>query len=51
MLNMQEVRSQLEDLGLDAEPSDPATFLARIKADHAMWAKLVRQAGITGGGD
>src|SRR4029078_12367850 len=51
VLNMQEVRSQLEDLGLDAEPSDPAAFLPRIKADHAMWANLVRQAGITGGGD
>jgi len=51
VLNMQEVRAQLEDLGLDAEPSDPAAFLARIKSDHAMWAKLVRQAGITGGGD
>ncbi len=51
VLNLQEVRAQLEDLGLDAEPSDPAAFLARIKADHAMWEKLVRQAGIKASGE
>jgi tripartite-type tricarboxylate transporter receptor subunit TctC len=51
VLNMQEVRAQLEDLGLDAESSDPATFLARIKSDHAMWEKLVRDAGIKVGGE
>jgi len=49
VLNLHEVHAQLEDLGLDAEPSDPAAFLARIKADHAMWDKLVREAGIKGG--
>ena len=49
VLNLREVHAQLEDLGLDAEPSDPAAFLARIKADHAMWDKLVREAGIKGG--
>jgi tripartite-type tricarboxylate transporter receptor subunit TctC len=51
VINMREVHAQLEDLGLDAEASDPAAFLARIKSDHAMWEKLVRQAGITGGGE
>ena len=49
VLNLREVHAQLEDLGLDAEPSDPAAFHARIKADHAMWEKLVREAGIKGG--
>ena len=46
VLNMREVQAQLEDLGLDAEPSDPAAFHALIKADYARWAKVVRQAGI-----
>lgn len=49
VLNLREVQSQLENLGLDAEPSDPAAFHARIRSDHAMWDKLVREAGIKGG--
>jgi tripartite-type tricarboxylate transporter receptor subunit TctC len=51
VLNMREVQSQLEDLGLDAEPSSPAEFLALIKADHARWGKLIREAGLKGGGE
>jgi tripartite-type tricarboxylate transporter receptor subunit TctC len=49
VLNLPEVQSQLEDLGLDAEPSSPAEFLALIKSDYAMWGKLIREAGIKGG--
>jgi len=48
VLNMREVQSQFEDLGLDAEALDPAAFHARIKADYARWGKLVRDAGIKG---
>jgi tripartite-type tricarboxylate transporter receptor subunit TctC len=48
VLNSREVQSQLENLGLDAEPTDPGAFHARIKSDHAMWDKLVREAGIKG---
>jgi tripartite-type tricarboxylate transporter receptor subunit TctC len=48
VLNMREVQAQLEDLGLDAEPSSPAEFLALIKSDYAMWGKLIRDAGIKG---
>jgi tripartite-type tricarboxylate transporter receptor subunit TctC len=48
-LNLPEVQAQLEDLGLDAEPSTPSEFLALIKADYAMWGKLIREAGIKGG--
>ena len=51
VINSKEVQTQLADLGLDAESSEPGVFLARIKADHAMWEKLVRQAGIKGGGE
>jgi tripartite-type tricarboxylate transporter receptor subunit TctC len=46
VLNLPEVQKQLQDLGLDAEPNDPASFLALIKSDHARWDKLVREAGL-----
>ena len=51
VLNLREVQTQLEDLGLDAEPSSPAEFLALIKADYARWGKLIREAGLKGGGE
>lgn len=51
VLNLREVQAQLEDLGLDAEPSTSAEFLALIKADHARWGKLIREAGLKGGGE
>lgn len=46
VLNLSEVEKQLQDLGLDAEPNDPVSFLALIKSDHARWDKLVRDAGL-----
>lgn len=46
VLNLREVQAPLQDLGLDPEPSDPAAFLALIKADHSRWDKLVREAGL-----
>jgi tripartite-type tricarboxylate transporter receptor subunit TctC len=49
VLNLREVQAQLEDLGLDAEPSDPARFHALIKSDYAKWDKLIRESGIKGG--
>ena len=51
VLGLREVQSQLEDLGLDPEPSDPAKFHALIKSDHARWAKVVKEAGIKGAGE
>ena len=48
VLNLREVQAQLEDLGLDAEPSSPAEFQALIKADYARWGKVVREAGLKG---
>jgi tripartite-type tricarboxylate transporter receptor subunit TctC len=51
VLGMREVQLQLEDLGLDAEASDPGAFQATIKADYARWGKLVREAGIKGDGN
>ncbi len=51
VLNLREVQAQLEDLGLDAEPSDPGVFHAKIKSDYARWGKLIREAGIKGDGN
>ena len=49
ILNLREVQAQLEDLGLDPEPGDPAKFHALIRSDFARWGKLIREAGIKGG--
>ena len=46
VLNLREVQTLLQDLGLDPEPSDPAKFHALIKSDHARWDKVVREAGL-----
>jgi tripartite-type tricarboxylate transporter receptor subunit TctC len=46
VLAMPEVRAQLEAVGLDPHPSDPASFHALIKSDYARWARVVREAGI-----
>jgi tripartite-type tricarboxylate transporter receptor subunit TctC len=51
VLALREFRAQMEDLGLDTEPADPAKFHALIKSDHVRWAKVIKAAGITGGGD
>lgn len=48
ILNLREVQAQLEDLGLDPEPGDPAKFHALIRSDFARWGKLIREAGIKG---
>jgi tripartite-type tricarboxylate transporter receptor subunit TctC len=46
VLDLREVQTHLESLGLDPEPSDPAKFGALIKTDHAQLGKLIREAGI-----
>jgi tripartite-type tricarboxylate transporter receptor subunit TctC len=51
VLQMKEVDTQLTDLGMDPEPTDPARFHALIKSDFVRWAKVVREAGIKGGGE
>jgi tripartite-type tricarboxylate transporter receptor subunit TctC len=51
ILGMREVQGQLEELGFDTEPSDPARFHGLIKSDFTRWARVVRDAGIKGGGN
>jgi tripartite-type tricarboxylate transporter receptor subunit TctC len=51
VLRTKEVEAQLTDLGMDPEPTDPALFHALIKSDFSRWAKVVRDAGIKGGGE
>src|SRR5262245_70646 len=49
VLSLREVQAQMEDLGLDCEPTTPAEFHALIKSDYARWGKLIREAGLKGG--
>jgi tripartite-type tricarboxylate transporter receptor subunit TctC len=51
VLQTKEVDAQLTDLGMDPEPTDPARFHALIKSDFVRWAKVIREAGIKGGGE
>lgn len=46
VINMPEVRDQLQASGLDPAPSSPEAFRAYMKAEHAKWGKLIRDAGI-----
>lgn len=46
VLQMKEVETQLGDLGMDTEPTDPSTFHALIKSDHVRWEKVVQAAGL-----
>lgn len=46
VINMPDVREQLQNSGLDPVPSDPAAFRAYIKAELAKWTKVIREAGI-----
>lgn len=46
VLNLGDTQKQLEDLGLDPEPTNPAAFHALIKSDYARWDKVVQAAGL-----
>ena len=46
VLNMPEVRQRIEALGMTPSPSTPEAFDKQIRADHALWGKVVKQAGV-----
>lgn len=46
VLREPEVRRQLAEQGAEAAPNSPEEFAARISADIAKWAHVVREAGI-----
>jgi tripartite-type tricarboxylate transporter receptor subunit TctC len=46
VIESRDFQQQMENLGLDPEPSDPARFHALIKSDFARWEKVVRTAGL-----
>jgi tripartite-type tricarboxylate transporter receptor subunit TctC len=46
VLNLPDVRSQLETSGLDPAPSDPPAFHAYIKTELAKWSKVIKDAGL-----
>jgi tripartite-type tricarboxylate transporter receptor subunit TctC len=45
-LQSPDVQASMERLGLSAEPTTPAELTARIKKESAMWAGIVKDAGI-----
>jgi tripartite-type tricarboxylate transporter receptor subunit TctC len=47
VLNMQDVRQRLAEVGVDAESSTPGQFATFINSESAKWAKVVRDAGVT----
>ena len=46
VLNLPEVRQRIEVLGMTPSPSTPEAFDKQIRADHALWGKVVKQAGV-----
>ena len=42
-----DVRQKLDTAGCEARSTPPAAFADIIKADVALWAKVVKEAGIT----
>ena len=45
-LNLPEVKQRIEALGMTPSPSTPEAFDKQIRADHALWGKVVKQAGV-----
>jgi tripartite-type tricarboxylate transporter receptor subunit TctC len=46
VLNLSDVRAQLESNGLDPAPSSPQALRAYIKTELAKWTKLIKDAGL-----
>ena len=46
VLNLPEVKQRIEALGMTPSPSTPEAFDKQIRADHALWGKVVKQAGV-----
>jgi tripartite-type tricarboxylate transporter receptor subunit TctC len=46
VINMPDVRQQLQNSGLEPAPSGPASFHAYMKAEYAKWSKVIKDAGI-----
>ena len=47
VMNMPEVRDQLENSGIDPAPSSPEAFRQYVQREGVKWAKLIKAAGIT----
>jgi tripartite-type tricarboxylate transporter receptor subunit TctC len=46
VMNLADVRTQLETSGLDPAPSDPQAFHAYMKSELAKWTKVIKSAGL-----
>lgn len=46
VMNMPEVRDQLQNAGIDPAPSNPEAFRKYVQSEGVKWAKLIKEAGI-----
>lgn len=46
VINMPDVREQLQNAGLDPAPSSPQMFRAHIKTELAKWSRVIKDAGV-----
>ena len=46
VLMMPEVQERIRALGMTPSPSSPEEFDKQIRADLALWGKVVKQAGV-----
>jgi tripartite-type tricarboxylate transporter receptor subunit TctC len=46
VLNLPEVQERIRALGMTPSPSTPEEFDKQIRADHALWGRVVKQAGV-----
>ena len=46
VLMMPEVQDRIRALGMTPSPSTPEEFDKQIRADHALWGRVVKQAGV-----
>jgi tripartite-type tricarboxylate transporter receptor subunit TctC len=48
VLSSPDLQRRMEDQGIDVMPSTSAEFVAFVKAETVKWAKVVKEAGLTG---
>ena len=46
VLMLPEVQERIRALGMTPSPTTPEEFDKQIRADHALWGRVVRQAGV-----
>jgi tripartite-type tricarboxylate transporter receptor subunit TctC len=48
VLSSPELKTRMEEQGIDVMPSTSEAFVAFVKAETVKWAKVVKEAGLVG---